>query len=125
MTKTKCTYLAVLAVLLSPIAANADPILFDIDFGAQGAGTFTIDSSFLAAVPASGIYFGPVGSVMSFNALVGGILFDTILASGNGGFSSNVWMPSADGSMRGRGRLFVGMIPARSRNVVAHPAVVE
>ena len=88
MTRTKSTYLAVLAVLLSPIAANADPILFDIDFGAQGAGTFTIDSSFLAAVPASGTYFGPVGSVMSFDALVGGILFDTILASGNGGFSN-------------------------------------
>ena len=81
------------------MTANADPILFDIDFGAAGSGTFTIDSSLLAAIPASGLYFGPAQTVMSFSALVGGILFDTTDPTGNFG-NSNLWAAS-DGQVSG------------------------
>ena len=87
MTKTKSTYLALVAVLLSPMAANAVPIPFEIDFGADGSGTFTIDSLLLDAIPASGIYTGPNMAVMSFSALVGGILFDTF-SSGTEAFTA-------------------------------------
>jgi hypothetical protein len=85
MTKTKSTYLALIAVLLTPMVANADLISFDIDFGPDGSGTFLVDSSLLAAIPASGFYLGPAGSVAGFNALVGGILFDQVV---RGGFST-------------------------------------
>ena len=37
MTRTKSTYLALLAVLLSPMAANADPIVLDFDGATLGS----------------------------------------------------------------------------------------
>ena len=64
MTKTKSTYLALLAVLLSPMAANADLITYS--FTGQGdstsgiadeldivSGTFTFDDSIFAALASS------------------------------------------------------------------------
>ena len=78
MTRTKSTFLALLAVLLSPMAANADLIPFDIDFGSDGSGIIEIDETSLAAIPASGSYVSPAGAVETFSAIVAGILFDTI-----------------------------------------------
>ena len=50
MTRTKSTYLALLAVLLSPMAANAVPITIEFDILDEGgpsiaSGLFTFDSS--------------------------------------------------------------------------------
>lgn len=80
MTRIRSTYLAFVAVLLSPMMANADPIAFDIDFGADGFGGFFIDSADLALIPESGVYFGT--GVFGFTATVGGILFDIMDSSG-------------------------------------------
>jgi hypothetical protein len=66
---------------------------FSIDFGAAGAGTFTIDDSLLAAIPASGIYFGPANSIQSFEATVLGVVFD--IANGGNIFAA------ADGLLSG------------------------
>lgn len=47
MTRTKCTYLALLAALLSPMAANAGIITYDIEWtgssGSSMTGNFTFD----------------------------------------------------------------------------------
>ena len=48
MTRTKSTYLALVAVLLSPMAANADLIGYDVTYdanvGPDGTGTFIFDT---------------------------------------------------------------------------------
>ena len=49
MTKTKSTYLALLAILLSPMAANADPITWDLvdvlfDDGGTAIGSYVFDA---------------------------------------------------------------------------------
>jgi hypothetical protein len=51
MTKTKSMYLAVMAILFSPMAANADPIAYDISWTGSGGytmtGMFSFDDSLL------------------------------------------------------------------------------
>lgn len=86
--------LAILFVglLSGPMAATAAPVYYDINFGAAGSGTFTIDDSLLAAMPATGLYFGPVGSVQAFTATVLGVVFDT--ANGGSQFAASNGMVS-------------------------------
>ena len=58
MTRTKSIYLAFIAVLLSPMAANADPITFEMDFsGTAGSpdGFFQIDDGLI--FPDAKVYF--------------------------------------------------------------------
>lgn len=65
-----------------PISANATPIEYTIDFtatsGVGGTGTFSVDSAALAVIPASGTYFSPNNSILSFLATIGGITYDTV-----------------------------------------------
>lgn len=75
-----------LVSLSVPITANAIPILYEIDFYGSGSGTFTIEDSLLASIPASGTYFGPLDSVQSFSATVEGVLFD--IANGTSRFAA-------------------------------------
>ncbi len=78
----KKIFLVGFALSLSVLNANATPVVYDIDFGVDGSGTFTVDSTSVAAIPASGLYFSPLGSVLSFFATVAGVDFDTIFSGG-------------------------------------------
>ena len=124
MTKTKSTYLALITVLLSPMAANADPIGYNISWTGGGgytiAGMFSFDESllgtgvidegevlsfmiegFLNNVSVGTFDFfadGPLAGADQFN-----FNFDTILESFVvGGFSSGLmgqnWGASSGGS---------------------------
>jgi len=68
MKRTKSVYLALVAVLLSPMAANADPILYDFNFDTGVGfvtGTFTADFD-----------DGPNLPVDSFLLFFNGVTFD-------------------------------------------------
>jgi hypothetical protein len=54
MTRTKSIYLALLAVLLSPMAANADPIEFEFDMPEFTAGDFVGMTSILTLIADNG-----------------------------------------------------------------------
>jgi hypothetical protein len=79
--KRQILAIASVIFLAGSASAFAVPISFDIDFGADGSGTFELDSTALAAIPATGVYFGPAGTVLSFNATVLGIMFDIFAPS--------------------------------------------
>lgn len=104
MTKMKCAYLALLAVVLSPIAANADPILagsttgpdssFSINFNftndssAEDIVSLSLDGSTATAFP---ILWDSIGSLGGQTANVSGVdtqlvtfLFTSIWSSGEG-----------------------------------------
>lgn len=93
MTRTKCTYLALLAVLLTPMAANADPIEFSWTSNgsssdlSSGEGYFIVDDSDLSAG------FG------NYAALITSFAFDWVTSAGS--FSSS----SASGDEVARGFL--------------------
>ena len=78
----KKLFLVGFALSLSVLNANAAPVQYDIDFGADGSGTFTVDSASVAAISASGLYFSAPGSILSFFATVAGVDFDTIFSVG-------------------------------------------
>jgi acyl-[acyl carrier protein]--UDP-N-acetylglucosamine O-acyltransferase len=87
--------LAIISILLCPVAANADLISFDIDFDDDGSGTFQIDEADLAVVPETGLYFSNTNAVKNLSAVVNGILFDQAAA----GFASE--FSAIDGKVMG------------------------
>lgn len=79
MTRTKSTYLAVVAVLLSPMVANADPITITYDFSVNFGGLITPDpatgSLTVTFDPAGGDVFGATTATLdSANFAVDGAL---------------------------------------------------
>lgn len=74
----KKIFLLGFALSLTVVNANATPVQYNIDFGPDGSGTFTVDSAAVAAISASGTYFAPSGTILSFFATISGITFDTV-----------------------------------------------
>ncbi len=84
MKRTKSTYLAVVAVLLSPFAANADLISFDLDWSGESfgndaiaVGSITLDDALLLNPGDNDLVSNP-GYITSFSITVSGA------TSGNG-----------------------------------------
>jgi len=84
MKKTKSTYLALLAVLLSPMAANADPITWELnnfvfDDGGRATGQFVWDSD-TASVLSWAFNLSPSanGSPNSYSSATGTLAGDTL-----------------------------------------------
>ena len=73
--KTYTIVLAFIVYLMSGFA-SAGLIKYDMDFGADGSGSFYIDELDLAAIPATGLYFSPANKVTNFTANVFGDIYD-------------------------------------------------
>lgn len=75
------TVLTAIAFAFTATVAAAVPVKFDInlisDNGAGGGGSFYVDSSDLANIPATGTYFGT--APINVNISVAGIVFDTVI----------------------------------------------
>ena len=110
--KTKILGFVTAAFLIGPMTANAAPVLFDVEFGELGSGSFAIDSSSLDLIPVSGFYLSPAQTITSFVATVGGILFDTIDPSANGGASNG--FGAADGQISGVTGITAGFFTSSS-----------
>jgi hypothetical protein len=98
MKRAKSTILALVTVLLSPMAANADLIFSDVGFTSNSV-TFTIDGDLSGSTPGDNIqfsiqYLGDLLVNLAFGANSwSGPVFDstTILKSGNTGLFTSTW----------------------------------
>lgn len=93
--KSKLYTMAAAAVISigSTVAVHAAPVFFNIELiatsGMGGSGSFSIDSTLLDAIPATGTFFSSSGAIDNFSLTIGSVVFDTVASGGGRWAASN------------------------------------